>query len=101
MDRAFYQDRERNRTMADAAKDRLHELVDALPESRVEAANRLLECLVSKECDPVMLAFLNAPEDDEPLTEEDLQAIEEAEEDIRQGRTRPLDEVMKAFGYES
>ena len=88
--------------MADAAKERLHELVDALPESKVETANRYLECLAGlSECNPVLRAFLDAPEDDEPLTEEELKAIEEAEEDIRQGRTRPLDEVMKEFGYES
>ena len=42
--------------MADAAKDRLHELVDALPEAKVEAANKYLECLMNEECD----AFLQA-----------------------------------------
>ncbi len=87
--------------MADLAKERLHELVDALPESRFEAAKRALECLVNLACDPVLQAFLDAPEDDEPVTEEDLKSIEEAEEDIRRGRTRPLDEVMKEFGCES
>jgi hypothetical protein len=79
--------------MLETARERLHELVDALPESEVEV-KRFLECLVGKECDPLVTALLNAPEDDEPVTLEELKAIEEAENDIRQGRTRPLDEVM-------
>ena len=44
--------------------------------------------------DPVLLALLSASEDDEPLTEEDLQAIAEGEEDQRHGRTITLDEYI-------
>lgn len=85
-------------TMADAAKDRLHELVDALPESRFEAAKKALECLVNEACDPVLQAFLDAPEDDEPLTEDELKAIEQAEEDIRASRVKPWEQVKKELG---
>jgi hypothetical protein len=31
-------------------------------------------------------ALRNAPDDDEPLTQEDLEALREAEEDVAQGR---------------
>lgn len=72
--------------------------MDALPESRFEDAKRALECLVSRECDPVLQAFLNAPEDDEPVTEEDLEAIEEAEEAIARGETESLEDVLREFG---
>ena len=48
--------------------------------------------------DPVWEAFLNAPLDDEPITEEDLQAIKEAEEDIAAGRVKPLKELKKELG---
>ena len=48
--------------------------------------------------DPVWEAFLNAPPDDEPLTEEDMQAIEEAAADIAAGRVKPLKEVMRELG---
>ena len=40
----------------------------------------------------------NAPEDDEPVTEEDLKDIEEAEEAIARGETESLDDVMREFG---
>ena len=85
-------------TMADAAKDRLHELVEALPESKVEAANKYLECLVRDECDPFLQALRNAPEDDEPLTEEELKAIEEGRKAVARGETTPLEDVMREFG---
>jgi hypothetical protein len=84
--------------MLEATKQRLHELVDALPEDEIEPAKKYLESLVSKECDPVLQEFLNAPEDDEPLTEEELKAIEEGEEAIARGETRDLDEVLREYG---
>lgn len=90
--------RERTRTMLEAERSRLHELVDALPESEIEVAKKALECLANKECDPVLQAFLNAPEDDEPLTEDELKAIEEGEEAIKRGETEPLEDVLREFG---
>lgn len=48
--------------------------------------------------DPVWEAFLNAPLDDEPLTEADKQAIKEAEEDIAAGRLKSLKEVRRELG---
>lgn len=43
-------------------------------------------------------ALENAPEDDEPLTPEDARAIEEAEQDIREGRVHTLEDVRKELG---
>ena len=77
---------------------RLHELVDALPEGEVEAAKKYLECLVSKECDPVLQAFLDAPEDDEPVTEEDLRDIEEGRKAVAEGRVKPWEQVKRELG---
>lgn len=68
--------------MADASIERLHELVDALPESKIEAAKKYLESLVKMECDPLLQTFLDAPEDDEPVTEQDLRDIEENESGV-------------------
>ena len=54
---------------------------------------------VATDYDPVWEAFLNAPPDDEPLTEEDLcKPLREAEEDIAAGRGKPLKEVMRELG---
>ena len=55
----------------------LHNLVDWLPEcAREEAHQILLDHL--KKCDPVAYAFFTAPEEDEPLTEEEIAKIDEA-----------------------
>ena len=81
--------------MLEATKERLHELVDLLPASKVEAANKYLESLADE---AFMEALRNASEDDEPLAENDLKAIEEAEEDIVQGRVTPWEDVKKELG---
>jgi hypothetical protein len=72
------------------ARDDLHTLLDSIPEDRLAAAREALAALA----DPVLLALLSAPEDDEPLTDEDLAAIAEGEEDQRLGRTITLDEYI-------
>lgn len=54
----------------------------------------------AEKLDPVTLSLLNAPVDDEPLTEEDEKALEEAEEDMRCGRVTSLEEVAKKLGID-
>jgi hypothetical protein len=70
------------------ARDDLHAMLDAIPEDRLEAAREALAALA----DRVQLALTNAPEDDEPLTEDDLQAIADGRDDAEHGRTITLDE---------
>jgi hypothetical protein len=53
--------------MADIDRQELHLLVDHIPESDVPAARKVLRALA----DPVELAILTAPLDDEPETEEE------------------------------
>lgn len=48
--------------------------------------------------DPVHQALENAPEDDEPLDEEEKEAIRKAEEAIAQGRVKPWSQVKKELG---
>jgi hypothetical protein len=72
------------------ARDELHTILDSIPEDRLDAAREALAALA----DPVLLALLSAPEDDEPLTDEDLRAIAEGEEDRRLGRTISLEEYI-------
>lgn len=71
-------------------KERLHELVDALPESEVGTAIRILDALRAT-ADP----FASAPEDDEPTTDEDRAAIREGREAYRTGHVRPWAEVRR------
>jgi hypothetical protein len=84
--------------MLNTSKSELHKLVDALPEQEAVVAKRFLEFLLDRADDLVLQAFLRAPEVDEPLGENDLEALEETERDIMGGRTQPLDEVMKELG---
>ena len=55
----------------------LHTLVDWLPECAREEAHQILLAHLKKH-DPVAYAFFTAPEDDEPLTEEEIAKIDEA-----------------------
>ena len=76
-------------------REELRLLVDHIPEGDVPVARKILRALM----DPVELALLNAPEDDEPLSEHELAALEEADRRERSGE--PLithDEIMREFG---
>jgi len=76
-------------------KERLYQLIDELPEAELHTAERFLQYLRDKARDPLLRAFMEAPEDDEPLTEEDLRAIAEAEEELARGEGIPWEEVRK------
>ena len=75
------------------ARDELHTLLDAIPGERLADARAALADLAG----PVWLALTTAPEDDEPVTDEDVQAMAEGEEDARLGRTISLDEFVRRY----
>ena len=70
-------------------KERLHRLIDALPDSNLAATEEALASLT----DPILRAFLDAPEDDEPLAPEDISAIEQGKAEIERGELVPWEEV--------
>ena len=74
-----------------SAKEQLRERIETLTEHEAERTLRLLDDLR----DPVAGFLDSAPLDDEPGTEEERQAVAEAEADIAAGRTVPLDEVLR------
>jgi hypothetical protein len=76
-----------------ANKEALHQLVDALPESEWEHAERLLTALTTT--DPVLRALLLAPEDDEPETDDERAAVAEARADLAAGRVVLHDEARR------
>jgi hypothetical protein len=53
---------------------------------------------VAEKLDPVTLALLNAPVDDEPLTEAELKELEEADEEIRRGEVMTTEELKRRLG---
>ena len=79
------------------AKERLYRLVDQIPEADIRAAERYLEYLAASD-DPVMRSLTNAPEDDEPVTPEEEEAVGEALEDVAAGRMHTLEEVKRELG---
>jgi hypothetical protein len=76
-------------------KEELHRIVDNLSEIETDTAARFLKALRAREIDPVTLALLLAPEDDEPLTEEDRRDLEEAYQDEAAGHIVPHPEVKR------
>jgi hypothetical protein len=78
-------------------KEDLYRLVDELPESELHGAKRFLEYLRNMG-DPVLWAMLEAPEDDEPETDEEKAAIAETKEDFKSGRVVSHEELKREFG---
>lgn len=74
-------------------KERLHALVVTLLEPEVHAALRFVEYLRQEGSDPVARGLEEAPFDDKPLTAEDLAALDDAEDDVREGRVVPHEQA--------
>lgn len=73
------------------AKERLRERIEAFSEEEAGEALQLLDL----RGDRVIGAFRDAPDDDEPWTQEDEAAAVEGRADIAAGRTVSLDEAMR------
>ena len=76
------------------ARDELHRLIDAIPDSELAAAAAALKPLV----DPVTRALLLAPEDDEPLTDDERALIEAARTEADAVGYIPHDEIKRRHG---
>jgi hypothetical protein len=78
-------------------KERLHHLVDALPETELETAARVLEALRAT-ADPVAWALDNALLDDEPDHDDADGGLTEARAEMAAGHTIPLEQVKRELG---
>ena len=65
----------------DTDREALHALVDAVPRDRLAEAKAAMQALA----DPVLLALLTAPPEDEELAPDELAALEQAEADRAAG----------------
>lgn len=72
-------------------RDQIHRLIDTIPDDRLPS----LEAAIAPLTDPVARAVLLAPEDDEPLTDEDIEALCVADEAIARGEVFSHDEVRR------
>lgn len=79
-------------------KDRLYQLIDALPEEEITTAARVLEALAGLEPGEPFYTAETAPLDDEPETEEEQTAVAEGEADVAAGRLVPAANLYRKYG---
>jgi len=75
-------------------RDKLHALVDALPERELADVEQLLESFVT--ADPALRTALLAPVDDEPLSDAEITSIERSKREITRGEY-VADDDLDAF----
>jgi hypothetical protein len=78
------------------AKEKLMERVANLSEAEADETLRLLDM----RADPVVVAFRDAPEDDEPWSAADEAAVAEADADLAAGRMTSLEDFGRKHGIE-
>jgi hypothetical protein len=74
----------------DSGREELHKLLDHIPDSDLPTTRKFLRALL----DPVELAVLTAPPDDEPETEEERTAVEASLDDP--SPDIPFDQIRRA-----
>ena len=78
-------------------KEELYRLIDKLPENKIKKVKQYLEKLLIKKTTEMQWAELlaNPVYDDEPWTEEDEKDLQEALQDIANGRVKPFEQYEK------
>jgi len=84
---------------SECARGQLLDLARKVPEQEIASATRYLECLVSG--DPFIRSLLEAPEEDEQISEECERLLDEAERDIGAGLLFSHEEVMQELEDDS
>ncbi|HEY7031543.1 MAG TPA: hypothetical protein VH482_09465 [Thermomicrobiales bacterium] len=74
-------------------RERIHQLVDELPETELDEVARLLESRRSS--DPLSRALAFALPDDEAESDDEAEAVEQAYLDVRQGKLVSHGEVLR------
>jgi hypothetical protein len=80
------------------ARQLAHQLIDRLPETQISGLVQFLETIV----DPVTTALRNAPLDDEPETDDEKSAVDDARAWLQKngGKGIPHHEAMRRLGLE-
>jgi hypothetical protein len=79
-------------------KEKLHRLVDTLPDSELQTAERFLEYLNTVGLTPLEHALMSAHEDDEEETEEEREATDRARADLAAGRVVSDEQLADELG---
>lgn len=75
-------------------RQQAHVLVNLLPEEKLDAVVHLLQAMT----DPVARAIAHAPVDEEPLTAEEIKALDESREWLKHNEGIPHDQVLAELG---
>ncbi len=75
-------------------KQHAHEMLDRLDAAQFDAVVRLLLVMT----DPVARAIANAPIEDEPISEEEIKALDEAREWLKHNEPIPHEQVLAELG---
>ena len=78
-------------------KELLHQLIDQIPDEEVHSVRRYVEFIRNINDDPVSRLIDNAPPDDEPVSAENVKALDEAYADMKAGRMIPHEEVRRRW----
>lgn len=78
-------------------KEKLHLLIDELPERELSEIQSYLEQIYSRYHDPVFQSLMNAPEDDEPESEEEKTAVDLARLQLADGEVVAWEKVRSNF----
>ncbi len=80
-----------------AARQELKSMIDGLSEFDLHAVKRYIQFIRYLD-DPVAVSLAEAPLDDEEVTEEDIAAFTETEEDFRTGNVFSQEEIERELG---
>ena len=75
-------------------RQQAHALLDQLPNEKLTAVVHLLQAI----SDPVARSLANAPIDDEPISDEEMRAVEASREWLKTHAPIPHEEVLAEFG---
>ena len=85
------------KTAREITREEVKDLIDCVPTDELLVVKRYVQYVIEMQ-DPVFRSLMDAPVDDEPLTEEDIAAMKEGEEDIAAGRLIPAKDLYKELG---
>jgi len=75
-------------------RQQAHALLDQLPNEKLTAVVHLLQAI----SDPVARSLANAPIDNEPISDEEMRAVEASREWLKTDAPIPHEEVLAEFG---
>jgi hypothetical protein len=79
-------------------KERLHRLIDQLPDGQLIDVERLLEALRVHGADPLARKLLTAPLDDEPEPDDERRAVAEARRALDSGDVVRDEDLERELG---